>query len=130
LPLSEHEQRLLDEIERALYAEDPKFASTVRATDLKAHRKRRLTRAGVLFVVGLGVLVAGVVTTQWLVGVGGFGLMLLAAVVAMRAVQVGRRREREAGASPKPPRRARPEGGAKGRFQERWERRWEDRGDR
>lgn len=30
MPLSEHEQRLLDQIERELYAEDPKFASTVR----------------------------------------------------------------------------------------------------
>ena len=31
MPLSEHEQRLLDEIEQALYAEDPKFASAVRS---------------------------------------------------------------------------------------------------
>ncbi|RZL78658.1 MAG: DUF3040 domain-containing protein, partial [Rhodococcus sp. (in: high G+C Gram-positive bacteria)] len=27
MPLSEHEQRMLDQIESALYAEDPKFAS-------------------------------------------------------------------------------------------------------
>ena len=35
MPLSDHEQRLLEQIERALYAEDPKFASTVRTTDLR-----------------------------------------------------------------------------------------------
>ena len=46
MPLSEHEQRLLDQIERALYQEDPKFASSVRATDLRTHMRRRLRRAG------------------------------------------------------------------------------------
>ena len=35
MPLSDHEQRLLEQIERALYAEDPKFASTVSSTDLR-----------------------------------------------------------------------------------------------
>jgi hypothetical protein len=40
VPLSEHEQRLLDQIERALYQEDPKFASTVRQTDLRTHMRR------------------------------------------------------------------------------------------
>ncbi|MGZ6793086.1 MAG: DUF3040 domain-containing protein, partial [Mycobacteriales bacterium] len=45
MPLSEHEQRLLDQIERALYAEDPKFATTVRSTDLRTHMRRRLRRA-------------------------------------------------------------------------------------
>ena len=30
MPLSDHEQRMLDQIESALYAEDPKFASSVR----------------------------------------------------------------------------------------------------
>lgn len=31
-PLLDHEQRMLDQIESALYAEDPKFASSVRGT--------------------------------------------------------------------------------------------------
>jgi hypothetical protein len=35
MPLSEHEQRMLDQIERALYAEDPKFASSVRASRMR-----------------------------------------------------------------------------------------------
>ena len=39
VPLSEHEQRLLDEIEQALYAEDPKFASSVRSA--RRHRRSR-----------------------------------------------------------------------------------------
>src|SRR6266496_322696 len=46
VPLSDHEQRLLEQIERALYAEDPKFASTVSSTDLRTHARRRGRRVG------------------------------------------------------------------------------------
>ena len=42
MPLSEHEQRLLEQMERALYAEDPKLASTLRGADLRAHHRRRV----------------------------------------------------------------------------------------
>ena len=38
MPLSDHEQRMLDQIESALYAEDPKFASSVRGGSLRAPR--------------------------------------------------------------------------------------------
>ena len=61
MPLSEHEQRLLDQIERALYAEDPKFASTVRQTDLRSHMRRRLWRAGIVLLLGFGLTFASVV---------------------------------------------------------------------
>jgi len=86
VPLSEHEQRLLEQIERALYAEDPKFASAVRHTDLRSHHLRRIRRTTVLFVVGLGMLLAGVVLQapyQIPVGVGGFIVMLVAALIAV-----------------------------------------------
>ncbi len=72
MPLSEHEQRLLEQIERALVDDDPKFASTVRSGDrrLKARRKIQL---GVLLVVGgLAVLVGGAVANSVLLGVLGF----------------------------------------------------------
>ena len=54
MPLSEHEQRLLEQIERALVDDDPKFASSVRTGDrrLKARRKPQL--GIVLVVVGTG----------------------------------------------------------------------------
>ncbi|NLG54186.1 MAG: DUF3040 domain-containing protein [Rhodococcus sp.] len=60
MPLSEHEQRMLDQIESALYAEDPKFASTVRGGRLKATSSRRRMQAAALFVLGLVLLVAGI----------------------------------------------------------------------
>ena len=64
MPLSEHEQRLLDQIERALYAEDPKFASNVRATDLRTHLRRRLRRSIALFILGFALVFVGLVSTK------------------------------------------------------------------
>jgi Protein of unknown function (DUF3040) len=60
VPLSEHEQHLLDQIETALYAEDPKFASNVRTgRGLSAGRRRRV-QAVAVFLLGLVLLVGGV----------------------------------------------------------------------
>jgi hypothetical protein len=96
VPLSEHEQRLLEQIERALYAEDPKFASTVRGGRLrKPTRRRRLQGVG-LFVLGLVLLVVGVaVPALWLassfpvLSVVGFLVMLGGAVLAVTSVGSG-----------------------------------------
>ncbi|ADT98956.1 MULTISPECIES: DUF3040 domain-containing protein [Mycolicibacterium] len=60
MPLSDHEQRMLDQIESALYAEDPKFASSVRGGTLRAPSTRRRLQGVALFVLGLAMLVAGV----------------------------------------------------------------------
>ena len=60
MPLSEHEQRMLDQIESALYAEDPKFASSVRGGGLRAPSARRRLKGAGLFLVGLAMLIAGV----------------------------------------------------------------------
>ncbi|MEB3051864.1 DUF3040 domain-containing protein [Mycolicibacter sp. MYC123] len=60
MPLSDHEQRMLDEIESALYAEDPKFASSVRGGGLRTPTTRRRVQGLVLFVVGLLMLVSGI----------------------------------------------------------------------
>jgi len=60
MPLSDHEQRMLDQIESALYAEDPKFASSVRGGTLRAPSTRRRLQGAALFVIGLALLVSGV----------------------------------------------------------------------
>ena len=60
MPLSDHEQRMLDQIESALYAEDPKFASSVRGGTLRAPSTRRRLQGAALFVIGLAMLVSGV----------------------------------------------------------------------
>ncbi|HSV66564.1 MAG TPA: DUF3040 domain-containing protein [Mycobacteriales bacterium] len=82
MPLSDHEQRLLEQIERALYAEDPKFASTVSSTNLRTHARRRLVRAVLGFVLGIVALLAGVAKWQPL-AVAGFLVMFAAVVYAV-----------------------------------------------
>ena len=86
MPLSEHEQRLLDQIERALYAEDPKFASSVRSTDLRTHMRRRLRRAAFVLVVGVVLLILGL-STNPAVGIAGFAVMVGALLLGLSALK-------------------------------------------
>ena len=72
MPLSEHEQRLLEQIERALVDDDPKFASSVRTGDRRLKARRKMQLGGLLVLVGLAVLVAGAVSGSVLLGVLGF----------------------------------------------------------
>ena len=68
MPLSDHEQRMLDQIESALYAEDPKFASSVRGGGLRAPTARRRLQGAALFVIGLAMLVSGVAFKATMIG--------------------------------------------------------------
>lgn len=128
MPLSEHEQRLLDQIERALYDEDPKFASTVRTTDLRSHTSRQVRRASLLFAAGVALLLAGVVTSLVVVGVVGAGLMFVAMLLGLSAVRRGSGRVdlRSAGQRTRAPRSSR--SSMVERAEERWRRRGEERG--
>ena len=76
MPLSEHEQRLLEQMERALYAEDPKFATSMRSSRGGAGDRRRIVIGVIGLLVGLGLLVAGVAAKLVVVGVLGFLAML------------------------------------------------------
>jgi peptidoglycan/LPS O-acetylase OafA/YrhL len=92
MPLSEHEQRLLDQIERALYAEDPKFVSTVRGGRLRRPTRRRRVQGVAVFALGLALLILGVaIPSLWLgrvpvLSIVGFVVMLVGAVLAVTAV--------------------------------------------
>jgi hypothetical protein len=83
VPLSEEELRLLEQMERALVAEDPKFASALRGTSLRRNARRRSFVAAGFFVVGVVVLMTGAVIANTLVGILGFVVMLGSAVVAL-----------------------------------------------
>ncbi|WP_199431872.1 DUF3040 domain-containing protein [Qaidamihabitans albus] len=92
MPLSEHEQRLLDQIERELYAEDPKFASTVRGTRLRRPARRRRFQGIALFAVGVALLVLGVmvpfrVAEIPLVSVLGFLVMFFGVLLAVTSMR-------------------------------------------
>ena len=89
MPLSEHEQRLFDQIEQSL-AKDPKFASAVRSTDPRFHTRRRVILAILLGIAGFGVLIAGAVTAETLVGVAGFVIASAAMVFGGQSLRRGR----------------------------------------
>jgi hypothetical protein len=86
VPLSEEELRLLEQMERALVEEDPKFASTLRGTSLRRSARRRAMLAGAIFLVGIAVLMVGVIVKP-VIGVVGFVIMLGSATVALTAIR-------------------------------------------
>ena len=83
MPLSEEELRLLEQMERALVADDPKLASTMRGTTVRASARRRALLGAVVFVAGVVVLMTGAVRQNTVVGIVGFVVMLVSAYVAL-----------------------------------------------
>ena len=83
MPLSEHEQRQLEQIEQALYREDPKFGRLVRSSDPRVHYKRKLAQALIGVVAGAGLLAAGVVTHRVYLTAAGAAILLLSFIWAV-----------------------------------------------
>lgn len=131
MPLSDHEQRMLDQIESALYAEDPKFASSVRGGGLRAPTARRRLQGAALFVAGLGMLIGGVPSkTVWIgsfpvLSVIGFIVMFGGVVFAITGPRVAGRGEQRLG--PSTAARQRRNKGAGGSFTSRMEDRFRRR---
>lgn len=87
MPLSEEELRLLEQMERALVEEDPKFASTLRGTSFRRAARRRAVLAGVVFAAGITVLMTGAILENIPVGILGFVVMLASATYALAALR-------------------------------------------
>ena len=60
MALSDEEQRLLEQMEAALAAEDPKLVNALRGTGVRRVHRRRAAIAGVGFFAGLALLIAGI----------------------------------------------------------------------
>jgi Flp pilus assembly protein TadB len=89
MPLNDHEQRILEEIERRLAEDDPKLVEQVGRTDLYTHLARRIRLAALGFLVGF-VLVLGYLVSPW-IGAVGFVVMVLSALLLYRYLgQLGR----------------------------------------
>ncbi len=129
MPLSEHEQRMLEQMERALYAEDPKFATALEGSGLRTYTRRRVYQAVAGFLVGIALLMAGMVAQQIWVSVVGFLVMLGCAVLAVtgwrKAPKPG---EQPAPAGTGPVARSRPRQrrSVMDRIEQRWQRRREE----
>ncbi|MEX0985065.1 MAG: DUF3040 domain-containing protein [Actinomycetota bacterium] len=88
--MSDHEQKILAEIERKLAEDDPTFVEEVGRTDLYSHLARRIRLAAAAFAVGLVMLLILFVVSVWF-AVLGFAVMLLSAVLIYRYLgQLGR----------------------------------------
>ena len=82
MPLSEQEQRLLEEMERSLYQNDADFVATVNPRRGKPNYT--ILVVGVLIAVaGISTLVAGVIVRLPLVGVLGFAIMFVGVLLAV-----------------------------------------------
>jgi Protein of unknown function (DUF3040) len=136
VPLSEHEQRQLEQIEQALYREDPKFGRLVRSSDPRVHYKRKLAQALIGVIVGAGLLAAGVVTHRVYLEAAGAVIMVLSlvwAVVSWRRHLARVRPAKPAHANaPAKGQTRRPGQTRRARMMERMEERWRRRqeGDR
>ncbi len=90
MPLSEDEQRILQEIEANLSATDPKLVQQVSDTTLYRHAARMIKWSILGFVAGL-VLLVMTFTQVLLLGVFGFLIMLFCLLVIERNVRkIGR----------------------------------------
>jgi hypothetical protein len=135
MPLSENEQRLLEQIERALVEDDPKFANTVRATNPRTYLRRRVRRSAVLFVLGLATLIVGVILQEVplltvTLGILGFLMMLFAGLRGWAGLRRMSGRSAVDGLGRGHAGRQEPRNRTTfiQRVEERWRRRWEDRG--
>ncbi|GES34391.1 DUF3040 domain-containing protein [Streptomyces angustmyceticus] len=128
MPLSEHEQRMLEQMERALYAEDPKFATALEGSGLRTYTRRRVYQAVAGFLVGIALLMAGMVAQQIWISVVGFLVMLGCAVLAVtgwRKAPKNGEQQSGAGAGGGAParRQARQRRSMMNRIEDRWQRR-------
>jgi type VI protein secretion system component VasK len=83
MPLPEDEERQLQEIEQALYRDDPKFGRRMRASDPQVRYKRELIAAQLGIVIGVGLLPAGAVTHRVYLLAAGVVIVLLSLVCAV-----------------------------------------------
>jgi len=117
MPLSEYEQRVLNELERDL-GTDPKLKSAM----THAHRSGgRLLAAGLGIFLGLGVIVTGVIFQVPLLGIAGFAVMAMSALWGLSSGTPSGQPTKASGKKKGPQRRK----GFMSRLEERFERRRE-----
>lgn len=79
MALSEHEQRLLDQLEQQLHAEDPKFANSMATPAAAGISSRRIVLGALVAVAGIALLLRGVAAAEMpislILGILGFLVM-------------------------------------------------------
>ena len=136
MPLSEHEQRQLEQIEQALYREDRRLARLVRTSDPRVHYRRRVVQALIGLALGAAMVAAGIVLPLIGLAVAGFVIVLLSGIWAlsswrqMATAGLGTQPQRGTTTTAKRRKRRRSRAGgtpARGTMMERFEERWRRR---
>lgn len=129
MPLSEQEQRLLEEMERNLYKNDADFVATVGGSGRGRPNYRAIVIGVLLAVAGAGALIGGVASQLLIVGVLGFALMFVGVLVAITPSKRGPVAATPMTGAPSAAARPAPRArsGFMDRLNERWDRRQEGR---
>jgi hypothetical protein len=119
---------MLEQMERALYAEDPKFASALEGAGLRTYTRRRVYQAVAGFLVGIALLMAGVIVPYYWVSVVGFLVMLGCALLAVTGWRKAPKPGEHPVGGPHARRPVRPKRSMMDRIEERWQRRRDEQG--
>lgn len=119
MPLSEYEQRMLEQMERQLRSDDPKFADTLGS---RRAAGSRVLIGSLLLVGGIGLLLGGVVAQLPWLGVLGFLTMFGGVWLAVSAPRRATTTTAASGGKPSGPRPV-PHRSFMQRMEDRWDRR-------
>lgn len=118
MPLSEYEQRVLEQMEEQLRSDDPKLADTISGASVR--RPRNVVLGTLLGLAGIGLLVTGVATTYVVLGIVGF-LAMFGGV--MLAISRPKRTETTQQQGPVQPAKKKSNGGFMSKLEDRWDNR-------
>lgn len=127
MPLSEYERRILEQMEKQLEAEDPKFANNLQGVQKSSALRISLAVLGV--IIGLTLLVFGVSISQPIVGVLGF-LVMFSAVTFVFLAPKRREKEQDPDSKNSPSKSHDEKRHFTSKFEERWEKRHEGNQDK
>jgi hypothetical protein len=132
VPLSEHEQRQLEQIEQSLYREDRRLARLVRSSDPRVHYRRRVAEALIGLAAGGAMIAVGIIVHGLIpLAVAGFVVLLLSGIWALNSwrqmATVALGTVRGPGGKRRSRRSRRRGGAARASFGERLDERWRRR---
>ncbi|MCU1538885.1 MAG: hypothetical protein JWP82_3236 [Humibacillus sp.] len=127
MALSEHEEALLQQMEEALYAEDPRFASRIQKTRSRQMGRGRVIVGVAAAVAGLALVVVSAMSSLIWLGALGFAVMVAGIVYAITPGKTPLAAvDTDGNPKPRAP-KARATAAKQGTFMERLEERWEKR---
>lgn len=124
MPLSEYEQRVLEQMEQQLRSDDPKLADTISGASVR--RPRNVVLGTLLGLVGIGLLVAGVATPIVVLGIVGFLVMFAGVMLAISKPKRSHGTQQPQG--PAQPAKKKANGGFMAKLEDRWDNRRDDHG--